>query len=590
MDQSLLRTRSWHPDTWTDVDLPLHSNKPQTLLATHNADLFKLLEVHVEDFIGVVHSDGLDVLRHATRAMLHGIHSVFPPSANAEDDPVSHKKLLAGDGVWAARKEILGWMFDGLLRTMALPPEKVTKLLDALSSAISRKSLPLKEFRTLPGKLQQGFLAMPAGKSILTPSRKFVEAHKQRRILCFPKQPLIPHRKATSRPTHVHELVPNLASYIAGGLWLDGSKNLHPVVWRLAWPADIAHLLHCRWPLARWQQEPSPGRVAPRLACRHRRPPRLAIQPEGDITINDLEMAGLLLQCLVLEMLVPLKHEHVAAWCDNTSTVSWARRMTSSRSRIGHRLVRALMMRINVNEASPLVTVLIQGCRNDMGDVVSRSFGPAGKALAVTFDSSNPSFLNSFNSQFPLDQDDKELSTKVSSLVCSELQGEPQSMDSWRRLTRKGNPIGRPGPNGASIITWTPSSAPTTPPQPPQPCRPSLHVSDREASAEGGKLALKLFKSRHVPLARTSNWTLGPTRATATAQRPSTGRPSNNKWKAAAARTPSHKPSLLFPSASRDVRHRRPQIRHHKSPSHRQFNQRRLLLPPSRRRAHLPGD
>jgi hypothetical protein len=245
MDQSLLRTLSSHPDTWIDADLPLYSDKLQTLLETHNADLFKLLEVYVDDFIGVVHSDGLDVLRHATRAMLHGIHSVFPPSANPEDDPVSYKKLLAGDGVWAARKEILG-----LLRTMELPPEKVTKLLDALSSAISRKSLlPLKDFRTLLGKLQHASsLAMPAGKSILTPLHKFVESHKHRRILYFPKQPLILEalrdirillREATSRPTHVRELVPiDACKRGAGGVWLGGSKNLHPVVWRLAWPAN----------------------------------------------------------------------------------------------------------------------------------------------------------------------------------------------------------------------------------------------------------------------------------------------------------------------------------------------------------------
>jgi hypothetical protein len=187
------------------------------------------------------------------------------------------------------------------------------------------------------------------------------------------------------------------------------------------------------------------------------------------------------------------------------------------------------MMRINVNEASPLVTVSIQGCRNDMADVASRSFGPAGKASAATFASSNSSFLHSYNTQFPLDQDDSwllfQLSTKLSPLVFSELRGAPQSMDSWRRLTRKGNAIGKPGPNGANTITWTPSSAPTTQPQPSPPCRPLLHSSDREALAEGGRLALKLFKSRFVPLARTSNWTLGPTRATATAQPPSTGRP-----------------------------------------------------------------
>jgi hypothetical protein len=173
---------------------------------------------------------------------------VFPPSANPDDGPVSCKKLLAGNGVWAARKEILGWMFDGLLRTVELPPEKVTKLLYALSSAISRKSLPLKEFRTLLRKLQHASLAMPAGKSILTLLHKFVETHKHQRILCFPKQPLILEalrdvrillREATSRSTHIRELVPNLASCIgfcdackrgAGGIWLGGSKNLHPVV------------------------------------------------------------------------------------------------------------------------------------------------------------------------------------------------------------------------------------------------------------------------------------------------------------------------------------------------------------------------
>ena len=126
--------------------------------------------------------------------------------------------------------------------------------------------------------------------------------------------------------------------------------------------------------------------------------------PQGDLTINDLEMAGLLLHHLVLELLVDLKHEHVAAWCDNTSTVSWARRMTSSKSKIGHRLVRALMMQINVNEASPLVTVSIAGILNKMADVASRSFGPSSSTLSTNFTSSDPSFLHSFNTEFPLEQ------------------------------------------------------------------------------------------------------------------------------------------------------------------------------------------
>jgi hypothetical protein len=184
---------------------------------------------------------------------------------------------------------------------MELPPDKINKLLDSLSEAISKKWLPLKAFRTLLGKLQHAALAMPAGKSILTPLHKFVEEGKDKHILYFTNRPIILEalrdihillREMTSRPTHVRELVPDLPAYIgfcdackrgAGGVWLSGSKNFHPVVWHLAWPTDISA----------------------RLVS--------SSNPNGDLTINDLEMAGLLLQYLVLELLVALKHQHVAA-------------------------------------------------------------------------------------------------------------------------------------------------------------------------------------------------------------------------------------------------------------------------------------
>ena len=62
-------------------------------------------------------------MRHCSRAVLHGIHSVFPPP-NVMDhngaDPVSAKKLLKGEGVWAVRKEILGWVMDS--STMCIEP------------------------------------------------------------------------------------------------------------------------------------------------------------------------------------------------------------------------------------------------------------------------------------------------------------------------------------------------------------------------------------------------------------------------------------------------------------------------------------
>jgi hypothetical protein len=41
--------------------------------------------------------------------------------------PISTKKLIE-EGTWETRKEILGWMLDGITKTISLPqPKNVTK-------------------------------------------------------------------------------------------------------------------------------------------------------------------------------------------------------------------------------------------------------------------------------------------------------------------------------------------------------------------------------------------------------------------------------------------------------------------------------
>ena len=70
-----------------------------------------LLEVHINDFIQLAQTKDEETLRHLSRALLHGIHSVFlPPDVTGHNgaDPVSVKKLLEGERVWQVRKEILG--------------------------------------------------------------------------------------------------------------------------------------------------------------------------------------------------------------------------------------------------------------------------------------------------------------------------------------------------------------------------------------------------------------------------------------------------------------------------------------------------
>ena len=97
-----------------------------------------------------------------------------------------------------------------------------------------------------------------------------------------------------SKPIRCKQLIPGTPHYFgytdackhgAGGIWLSGTASLHPIVWRYKWPPEVVQ-----------QYE------------------------QGLITINDLEMAGLLLHYLLLEQLVPMKDTHTAAWTNHSAT------------------------------------------------------------------------------------------------------------------------------------------------------------------------------------------------------------------------------------------------------------------------------
>ena len=55
------------------------------------------LEVYVDDFIGVAVVSSQQELTHISRAVMHGMHDVFPPADNEDDDPKSVKKLRKGN-------------------------------------------------------------------------------------------------------------------------------------------------------------------------------------------------------------------------------------------------------------------------------------------------------------------------------------------------------------------------------------------------------------------------------------------------------------------------------------------------------------
>jgi hypothetical protein len=518
-DDALLLYQLQNPTTWTASELPQRMQ-----------NLRHLLEIYVDDFAAALQCTDPQILLHHSRALLHGIHAVFPPapttSTNPDDEPISLKKLKEGEGVWAFRKEILGWIFDGITRTIELPPGKLDKIRAAVKKVLRAQHASTSDFQSLVGKLQHAAMGIPNGKGLLSPLFKLLPTehshHARRRHIQIPQGSEAHEalkdlntilKMVANRPTKCAQLIPGWPHFVgycdaskwgAGGVWLSGKDGLHPVVWRVPWPADITNRL-----------------ISP-------------ANPNGDLTINDLEMAGLLLHYLVLEDVTDtLEHKHAAAWCDNTSAVSWARRLASRHSLVGQRLVRALSLRHVVTKCSPLAPWSIAGKNNKMADLASRSF--SNKGGPGNYKLTDSELLTKFNQSFPLTQGASwhmhHLHDKLTSLVFSELRLERQPMGLWLRLTKLGKNSGQTGPTSSETSSTskihTSPTAPTTkvlPLSKPLPVGYALEMPDEKI-----RLAVSEFNKRWQPLPRPSNWLENPAPRTKTKQDKSTGQLSNNK-------------------------------------------------------------
>jgi hypothetical protein len=136
------------------------------------------------------------------------------------------------------------------------------------------------------------------------------------------------------------------SSYGVGGVVLGELSGIPPTVFRLQWPQDITDNL---------------------VSFKN---------PQGPLSISDLEMAGILLVWLCLEGITQnLSHKHLALFSNNLPTVSWVDRMASRKFCVAARLVRALALRLNLHRVCPLTPVHIPGVENALADIPSRSFG-----------------------------------------------------------------------------------------------------------------------------------------------------------------------------------------------------------------------
>jgi len=407
------------------------------------------LDVYVDDFIALAVATTQKQLEHVATATMQGIHDVFPSNSIDSNDPISLKKILKGEGVWALQKDILGFQFDGDTdaKTLQLEEPKRDFLLTILHKWIrstnqGRAPIPFSEFRSVISKLRHAFISIPAGVGLLSPCNailakepKVVALGRNASLLQAIKDCRTLLREATERPTPCRELVNAWPEYVGvvdaskhgvGGVIVGEAGKCIPTVFRIEWPQFIKD----------------------ELVSESNR--------NGTITNSDLEMAGLLLLWLVMEEVCMLgSASHVSLFSDNSPTVHWVRRLAARGSMVAAQLVRALALRLKVKGASPLTPLHIEGKRNAMTDVPSRSFGSEPKWFCRTDDE----FCTMYNKLFPLPQQQSwtifKISTDLFTRVLSALQMKGLEMDEWRRLPRSGKFVGAIGEPTANLWDWT---------------------------------------------------------------------------------------------------------------------------------------
>lgn len=127
------------------VETPIGSLPPHNFSAkTETAPEFKqlppssttnklpyVIDVYVNDYISIAMPASQEQLRHVGQAVMMGIHDIWQPKEENNDDPISYKKIEKGEGVWMLEKEILGLQFDGNSHrhTVHMPEDKRNALL-----------------------------------------------------------------------------------------------------------------------------------------------------------------------------------------------------------------------------------------------------------------------------------------------------------------------------------------------------------------------------------------------------------------------------------------------------------------------------
>jgi hypothetical protein len=218
-------------------------------------------------------------------------------------------------------------------------------------------------------------------------------------------------------------------------------------------------------------------------------------------------MAGLLLLWLAVEEVCgPLGGKRIMLFKDNSPTIGWVTRLASKQSLVAKHLIQALALQLKIQRACMLTPIHIEGKRNAISDVPSRSF----RSNPAWHCKTDAALLTLFNPMFPLPNQNSwtvfQLNCKVVIRVTSALRMTHFAVDDWRRLPKSGWHVGKIGVRMSNLWEWirTLITHPSTPA-----CAASrdLHSKQDQSSTEEDdiyKVARYLKHSR--PLARRLRW------------------------------------------------------------------------------------
>ena len=299
-DTAALLSLGWTLPTDDAEEIAPPSNCPLQRPAAHT-------DVFVDDFIQVGQG-GPKRMHTLRRHLLHSIDKVLATPASTDPDrneAVSEKKMRKGDGSWATRKVLLGWVVDFLRQTLELPPHRKLELGQIFADLASRKRISKKMWERILGKLRFVSIAIPGSAGLFSALQHANQKACQGRIRITQalRTCLNDFAALTAdvgcRPTHLAEIIPQDPTLMGttdaakpgmGGIYFDPNGN--SFVWRSPFPQAIQDALVS------------------------------TTNPQGSITNSDLEHTGLLTQSSLMCTTHNLRYATIANLSDNTPAVS----------------------------------------------------------------------------------------------------------------------------------------------------------------------------------------------------------------------------------------------------------------------------